>query len=234
MRQEAVKPPGTDDSTPVGVSGLSEGPMRPLFIAIEGIDGSGGTTQTRMLADWFSARGCSEVVTTAEPSTGPVGQFIRRALDPGQPESCIGDAVLPFLFAADRRDHLDREIVPALQRGAVVISDRYYHSSLAYQSLAIGLPEVAALNDRFQMPDLTVFLSLEPEESLARIEKRGETMERFEAIDRLRQIGDAYEGVIVHCRAQGERIERVAADGTPEEIHLQIQRLVLDVIEDET
>jgi dTMP kinase len=206
--------------------------MRPLFIAIEGIDGSGGTTQTRMLADWFRARGHPEVLTTAEPSTGPVGQFIRRALDPDQPESVIGDAVLPYLFAADRRDHLDREIVPALQQGAVVITDRYYHSSLAYQSLAIGLPEVAALNDRFQMPDLTLFLHLEPDLCLARIQARGATMERFEALDRLRQIGDAYEGVIVHCRARGERIERVSATGTPDEVHQLVQALVLQLIED--
>jgi len=206
--------------------------MRPVFIAIEGIDGSGGTTQTRLLAEWFRERGHPEVITTAEPSTGPVGVFIRRVLDASSLESCIGDAVLPFLFAADRRDHLDREIVPALQRGSVVISDRYYHSSLAYQSLAIGLPEVAALNDRFQMPDLTVFLHLEPEVSLARIEQRGATMERFEALDRLRQISDAYEGVLVHCRARGERIERVSATGTPDEVHQAIRVLVLAVLED--
>ena len=205
--------------------------MRPLFIAIEGIDGSGGTTQTQLLAQWFRERGHPEVHTTAEPSTGPVGQFIRKALDPNQEESCIGDGVLPYLFAADRRDHLDREIVPALLRGAVVITDRYYHSSLAYQSLAIGLPEVAALNDRFQMPDLTVFLYLDPEECLARIEKRGATMERFEALDRLRQISDAYEAVIVHCRAKGERIERVQATGTPQEVHALIQRHAIDAME---
>jgi len=202
--------------------------MRPLFIAIEGLDGSGGTTQTQLLADWLRSRGHSEVLTTAEPSTGPVGAFIRQALDPSQPESCIGDGVLPYLFAADRRDHIDREIVPALQRGAVVITDRYYHSSLAYQSLAIGLPEVAALNDRFQMPDVTVFLHLEPEECLARIQRRGQTMERFEALDRLRQISDAYEAVIVHCRAKGERIERVSASGTPQEVHQAIQQHVID------
>jgi len=208
--------------------------MRPIFVAIEGIDGSGGTTQTRLLAEWFHERAHPEVVTTAEPSQGPVGKFIRKTLDPDQPESCIGDAVLPFLFAADRRDHLDREIVPALQRGAAVISDRYYHSSLAYQSLAIGLPEVAALNDRFQMPDITIFLQLSPEACLERIERRGATLERFEAIDRLRQISDAYEGVIVHCRARGERIERVSATGTPEEVHQTVRGLVQEVIEEKS
>ena len=70
----------------------------------------------------------------------------------------------------------------------MVITDRYYHSSLAYQSLAVGLPAVASLNERFRAPDITIFLDLEPEISLARIEARGETRERFEALDKLRQI----------------------------------------------
>ena len=118
---------------------------------------------------------------------GTRGSFIRTALNPDHEASAIGDAVLPFLFAGDRRDHLDREIIPALQRGAVVITDRYYHSSLAYQSLAVGLPAVASLNERFRAPDITIFLDLEPEISLARIEARGETRERFEALDKLRQ-----------------------------------------------
>ena len=159
--------------------------MAAVFIAMEGLDGSGGTTQTRLLADWLKAKGISEVHTTAEPSSGPVGRFIRTALNPEHEASAIGDAVLPFLFAGDRRDHLDREIIPALQRGAVVITDRYYHSSLAYQSLAVGLPAVASLNER--RLDITIFLDLEPEISLARIEARGETRERFEALDKLRQ-----------------------------------------------
>jgi len=205
--------------------------MRPVFIAIEGIDGSGGTTQARLLAEWFRKRGHPEVRVSCEPSEGPVGQFIRQALDLSNPASCIGDGVLPFLFAADRRDHLDREIVPALQRGAVVITDRYYHSSLAYQSLAIGLPEVAALNDRFQMPDLTIYLDLDPEACLTRIANRGEQQERFEALHKLREIRDAYEAVVVHCRTRGENIERVDGDDTPEAIHATIIALVESLLE---
>mgnify|MGYP001225865448 CR=1 FL=1 len=73
--------------------------MGAIFIAMEGLDGSGGTTQTRLLADWLRARGLTEVHTTAEPSTGPVGRFIRTALNPEHEASAIGDAVLPFLFA---------------------------------------------------------------------------------------------------------------------------------------
>ena len=123
------------------------------------------------------------------------------ALNPEHEASAIGDAVLPFLFAGDRRDHLDREIIPALQRGTVVITDRYYHSSLAYQSLAVGLPAVASLNERFRAPDITIFLDLEPEISLARIEARGETPRAIWTLDKLRQI-EAYYAVLVHCRAQ--------------------------------
>ena len=201
--------------------------MSAVFIAMEGLDGSGGTTQTGHLADWFRAQGHDEVLTTCEPSTGPVGRFIRDTLNPDHEASVIGDSVLPFLFAGDRRDHLDREIIPALQRGAAVITDRYYHSSLAYQSLAVGMPTVADLNERFRAPDITLFLDLEPTESLARIEARGETRERFEALDRLRQIQEAYYAVLVHCRARGEHIVRIDASGTVEEVH----GLVVEAVE---
>ena len=196
--------------------------MSAVFIAMEGLDGSGGTTQTRLLASWLMANGHSEVVTTAEPSTGPVGRLIREILKPGHEANVIGDSVLPFLFAGDRRDHLDREIIPALQRGAAVITDRYYHSSLAYQSQASSLANVAALNERFRAPDLTIFLNLEPETSLARILARGEAIERFEALDRLRNIHESYDAVLVHCRARGEHIVRIDADGTIEEVHQQV------------
>lgn len=205
--------------------------MTAIFIAMEGLDGSGGTTQTRLLAEWLRSKGPSEVHTTSEPSTGPVGRFIRTALNPEHEASAIGDAVLPYLFAGDRRDHLDREIIPALQRGATVITDRYYHSSLAYQSLAVGLPLVASLNERFRPPDITLFLDLEPEISLARIEARGEALERFEALDKLRQIQEAYYAVLVHCRTRGENVVRINADATVEDVHAAVVAAVEGVLD---
>ena len=206
--------------------------MSAVFIAMEGLDGSGGTTQTALLAEWFKARGQAEVLITGEPSSAPVGRFIRDALNPQHEASVIGDSVLPFLFAADRRDHLDREIIPALQRGAAVITDRYYHSSLAYQSLSVGLPMVAGLNERFRAPDITLFLDLDPDTSLARIEARGEPLERFEALDRLRQIHEAYYAVLIHCRARGENIARIPADGSIAEVHALVVAAVSAVIAD--
>lgn len=197
--------------------------VRGIFIVIEGLDGSGGTTQTALLRDWLVAtERWSEVITTREPSQGPVGRFLRSALQTTGSASQIGDAVLPYLFAADRRDHLDREIVPALQRCAAVISDRYYHSSLAYQSLSVGLARVVRLNEDFRQPDLTVFLELSPEECLERIIARGGALERFETLDRLRSVADAYDSVLGRCRANGERLVRIPAADTRESIHAQI------------
>ncbi len=198
--------------------------MRSQFVVIEGLDGSGGTTQVARLADWLRSEHLLTVETTHEPSDGPVGRFIRQALDPTTPEGLLGDAVLPYLFAADRRDHLDRTVLPTLERPRTwILSDRYYHSSLAYQSLSVGLATVAELNSPFRAPDLTLVIDLEPEVCLERIERRGGVRERFEALDRLRRIRDAYEDVIVHCRTRGEQVVRVNGEGSVDAVAERIR-----------
>ena len=209
------------------------GGVRGIFIVIEGLDGSGGTTQTALLRDWMAQTGrWAEVNTTREPSQGPVGVFLRQALQVAGSAPRIGDAVLPYLFAADRRDHLDREIIPALQRCAAVISDRYYHSSLAYQSLSVGLARVVALNAGFRKPDLTIFLDLPPEECLERIVARGGELERFETLDRLRAIAEAYETVLGRCRINGERIVRISGRADRASIHAEIVSSVQALLEE--
>jgi dTMP kinase len=119
--------------------------------------------------------------------------------------------VLPWLFAADRADHLHREVEPALARGAWVISDRYYHSSLAYQSLTLPIERVHALNADFRVPDLTVYLDVPVQVCLARISDRPEK-EIFEEQSRLEAIAASYRRVNAFLRARGERI--VDVDGT--------------------
>lgn len=190
-----------------------------MFITIEGLDGSGGTTQLALLADAFGARGRT-VVRTREPSPGPVGRLIREALAGGE----LGDAVLPYLFAADRRDHLDRVVLPAVARGDVVISDRYALSSFAYQSLSVGLDRVLAINADFPAPNLTVVIDLAPEACLARIEARGGVRERFETLERLRAVAAAYDAAIARCPHW--RVERVSGEGSPADVHARIARLV--------
>ena len=190
-----------------------------LFIAVEGLDGAGGTTQCRLLKSWLERQG-HIVVSTNEPTDLPVGKFIRSVIQ--DPHSTVGDEVLAYLFAADRQDHLDGRVKPALSRGEVVISDRYYHSSLAYQSLSLDFDFVAQLNGTFPAPDITIFLSLEPETSFARVQKRGLPVERFETLDRLRSISQSYNRVLDHCQKRGEHLLCLDATQSIEEIHEQI------------
>src|SRR5262245_11899957 len=109
------------------------------FIVIEGIDGAGTTTQTARLADALRARNV-RVHATREPSDGPVGMLLRqiltgRIVTPGEVSS-LRSAKLALLFAADRLDHLEAEILPRLSAGECVVSDRYDHSTVAYQSVS--------------------------------------------------------------------------------------------------
>jgi dTMP kinase len=183
-------------------------PVPGRFLAVEGLDGSGGTTQVALLAAALRARGL-EVLVTGEPTrTLPIGRLIRQALQGVEPFS---DGVLPYLFAADRRDHLDREIQPALARGAWVISDRYMASSLAYQALAVGFEHVLELNHRFQHPHLTLMLELDPTTSLGRVASRGEELERFEVLETLERVHASYHRALDWVGEQGAAVAIIDA-----------------------
>ena len=185
------------------------------FVVIEGIDGAGTTTQVEQLTERLRARGI-EVRSTFEPSSGPVGRQIRKALvrDPSAPSR----AALPWLFAADRADHLDRVVEPALASGSWVVSDRYYPSSLAYQSLSLSLDYVHALNERFRAPDLLIFVRVDLDTALARIESRGGTRELFEERDRLAEISAQYDAVLQRLSSRGEAIAEVDGHRTIDEV----------------
>jgi dTMP kinase len=189
------------------------------YIVIEGLDGAGGTTQCRLLKSWLEQHG-QTVVLTNEPTDLPVGSFIRQVLQ--DPNSTIGDSVLPYLFAADRQHHLDTRVIPSLKNGSIVISDRYYHSSLAYQSLSLDFDLVAKINSPFPEPSVTFFLQLEPEISFERVQLRGLPMERFETLDKLRTISQSYDKVIQYCKSKGENIICIDATQTINEIHESI------------
>lgn len=187
--------------------------MPGRFIVIEGLDGSGGTTQVRLLSQALSAH------ATREPTDGPVGKLIRQAL--GDP-MFMGDGVLPYLFAADRKDHLERVIEPKLTGEVDVVSDRYYHSSLAYQSLAMPLDQVMALNAGFRAPDLCVFLDLDVQGCMARIEARGQARDRFETQRQLEEISAQYGVVLGMLRQRGDNILVLDATGSIPQVHKQI------------
>src|SRR5438046_5640868 len=151
--------------------------MQGRLIVIEGIDGAGTTTQTRLLVEWMNARGLS-AHATREPSDGPVGRLLREIL--GGSHAPVAGTTMALLFAADRMDHLGREIEPALARGQHVISDRYYHSSLAYQAEETERDFVAAINARARKPDLTVLLRIDARAAANRRQAAGRSTERYD------------------------------------------------------
>ena len=167
------------------------------FIVLEGIDGAGTTTQTRLLQRWLSRQG-APIHTTAEPSGGPIGVLLRQALG-GRVLGRDGERFCPesiaLLFAADRFDHLRTEIEPHLRAGTHVISDRYDHSSLAYQGLENDPRWVSTLNVGVRRPDLVLFLDVEPAVASRRRSGRASTPEIYEVDDLQVRIAAAYRDV---------------------------------------
>ena len=152
----------------------------PRFIAIEGIDGAGTSTQCAKVADALRAAGHA-VHTTREPSDNPIGLVIRHALTSA---GRFDEKAMALLFAADRLDHMSREIEPAIQEGAIVLTDRYVMSSLAYQAELLGEPEnggwIATINRYARHADLTCFVDVDAGTALERRTQRGGPAERYD------------------------------------------------------
>ncbi|MBO8175400.1 MAG: dTMP kinase [Thermococcus sp.] len=148
-----------------------------IFIVLEGIDGAGKSTQARLLAKWFEKRGYN-VVLTKEPTDTAFGKLIRRLVLTGGREGIIDGAKISheaeaLLFAADRAEHVKKLIEPSLKAGKVVISDRYFYSSLAYQwARGLDLEWLINLNKFAIRPDLVILLDLPVKESMKRINGR--------------------------------------------------------------
>lgn len=159
-----------------------------LLIVLEGIDGTGKSTQAKRLGAWFEAQG-REVVLSREPTDGPWGRKLRESAATGRLSP--GDELEYFL--KDRRQHVEDLIRPALEEGKVVILDRYYFSTMAYQGARGFDPaEIRRRNEEFApQPDLLVILDLDEDVALGRIGARGDTANEFEkreALQRCREI----------------------------------------------
>ncbi len=154
-----------------------------MFITFEGIDGSGKSTQARLLADHLRATG-REVVLTREPGGSPGAEEIRALVLQGDPDRWSAETEI-LLFTAARRDHLERTIAPALAAGKIVICDRFADSTRMYQGLSRGdlRPVVDQLHDLMigRDPDLTILIDMDPATGLSRALSRQTKDERFEA-----------------------------------------------------
>ena len=170
----------------------------PLFIVLEGIDGSGTTTQLGLLDRHLQGRGRA-VHPTREPSGGPVGRLLREILLGGHrlPDGAPADGLaMALLFAADRRDHLSREIEPALAAGSDVVSDRYLLSSLAYQAQEAERDWVATLARDLRAPDLTLLLDLPVAVAAERRRAAGRALERYDADDVQARVAARYRELV--------------------------------------
>ena len=156
-----------------------------MFIVIEGLDGSGKTTQAKLLAEKLSRS--HRTVYTAEPSRGKIGAFIRDRCLYG--EKRLATTVEALLFAADRVEHVENEVKPALAEGKLVISDRYVYSSLAYQGAGgLSLEWIKSINKYALKPDFAVFIDVSPETVLQRLNRRKSVMETLETQRKVREI----------------------------------------------
>ncbi len=160
------------------------------FIVIEGLDGSGQSTQTSLLRDFLIERGF-QVITTKEPTLdSEAGKKIREILDE---KIKIEATKLQELFAQDRKEHLKNIISPALKEGKWVISDRYFFSSFAFGSSdGVDLEWLIKINDNFLLPDQTFILKVRPEVCIDRINKRGTKKTLFEKQEKLTKVWQTY------------------------------------------
>lgn len=163
--------------------------MKPgKFIVLEGIDGSGKSTQCQLLAEFLRNKG-NHVILTREPSDFETGKHIRRILR-GE-EKAISGMEFQKLYIKDRQEHLEKTIEPALHKGEVVVCDRYFFSTIAYGSITEPTNVLEKMNSSFRVPDLTIILDIPIEESLNRI-KVVRNIEFFENENKLAKVMKVY------------------------------------------
>jgi len=194
-----------------------------LFIALEGIDGSGKSTQLKLLKEKFEQAG-HKVYTTCEPTDGPIGKIIR---DIFTHKMEADHRTIAALFVADRLDHIlnnTNGILKLLEDGYTVISDRYYFSSYAYQSAHVDLDWVIQANSLsagLLRPDLNVYIDITPEQSIERIKNGRTTTELYETLENLQNVHHKYFEVMELLKDE-EQVFITNGNRTPELISADI------------
>ena len=201
---------------------------KKLFIVFEGIDSSGKSTQADLLKDYFVTRG-ERAVISPEPTSGIIGNLIRQALKQRiifSRDRNLFDRQMAYLFAADRHDHLYNDIdgvFKLMENNYHVISTRYYFSSLAYNCDTVEQFEfIKKLNDSFPNPDITVYIDIPIEVSLARLQERS-LQEIYETKTKLTKVREKYQQIFSEYK---EKV--IVLDGTQDKhrIHQQIIEFV--------
>jgi len=193
-----------------------------MLIAIEGLDGSGLSTQSNLLRDFLIKKGY-QVILTKEQTDNAIGGLIKSILKKEFDVSPLG---LQLLFAADRAHHLASEIDPALMQDKIVISDRYILSSLAFGSPGVDLEFLKQINSKFRKPDITFIIDTKPETCLERIKKTRFHLELHEEKEKLEQTRKNY----LSLKDYFPNVFVIDGNGTIEEVEKNIQKIVLEKI----
>ena len=195
---------------------------RGVFITVEGPEGAGKTTVLTKVAEQLEKEGYS-IVLTREPGGIPIAEQIRQVIL-NRDNTEMDSRTEALLYAAARRQHLVEKVVPALNKGCIVLCDRFVDSSLAYQGYArgLGIEEVREIN-RFAtqdtMPELTLFFMIEPEIGLKRIQKHNEREVNRLDLEELNFHHKVYEGYQLLIEREPERIKMINADQSFEKVY---------------
>lgn len=183
------------------------------FIVFEGLDGSGQTTQASLLKNFLEKKGFKVLLTKEPTKDNEFGKKVDRILHQKEKASPFE---LQKLFTKDREWHLKNVIEPALKEGKIVISDRYFFSTFAFGGINLDMEKLIKMNEKFLMPDITIFLNVKPKTCIERIIKRGEKVALFEKQKKLEKVYKNYK--LLKKRfpinfVNGERsIEKIAKD----------------------
>lgn len=196
------------------------------FIVIEGLDGSGQTTQVKLLKEYLESKGL-EVITTKEPTQpiegayySSVAQEIKDVLDKVKTKEA---KAFQEMFAQDRKEHLDNQIIPALKQGSWVICDRYAFSSFAYGTAhGNDMDFLMSLNEKFLMPDYVFLLKVSPQTCMQRVVRRNEGIKFFEVEEKLANTWKQYEEVVKRF----PEINVINGEETIENVHQEIIKLL--------
>lgn len=207
------------------------------FIVFEGLDGSGQTTQAHLLTKWLMEKRFQLAYYTKEPTDGPIGSMLKLILTkrlfctphngngaPRRPD----ETSMALFFAADRADHIHNEVFPKLKDSVHVVADRYYLSSLAYQSVDAELQWIREINKNIIRPDMTVFLDVPPAVCVKRMRTQRWHVELYEDLDNLEKVRKNFLLAIDKSKVEGERIEIVNGYQNPKDVHREVVQVVKD------
>ena len=204
------------------------------FIVFEGIDGSGKTTQIKKLSELMIKHHNLDIYTTREPHNGIIGNYIRDVLSNNHLEKhdpTIASALLAYLFAADRHEHIYKEdgVLSHLNKGNIVLCDRYLFSSMVYQGTHNNIQELTKrLNEHFPLPSLIVYFDISPKQAITQrlADKQKDAMEQLEV---LTQVYDNYKVILEYYqKKQGITIKSIDASKNIDDISNTLYAIIVE------